>query len=509
MNRFLNTGSICCRVICTMKALSLRFLATLALLICLLPRSARAAETNHYNVLFIISDDMRTELGCYGSKIAKTPNLDKLAVAGVMFERAYCQLALCDPSRTSMLTGRRPRTTGVLGNRGFFRDAHPDYVTLPQLFKNNGYVSLRAGKIFHGGFDDPESWTEGGDPHRLGSMTNQNGQTPNNELLLSQYRRSRTNRASSTPRLSRAQYSDRWLELEGNGESHGDYRTTDQAIKFLRENKDRQFFLGFGLVKPHSPPTAPKRFYDLYDVDKIPLPPNFAPRPTVPEGFPAAAIRSKNSDLFIRRDATPAEAREMIRAYLASCSWVDWNIGRVIAELDRLGLREKTIIVFWSDHGYQLGENGRWSKAGSLFEPVARQPLIIVAPNAEGNGRVCKRIVESLDIYPTLAELCGLPLPEGLEGHSLVPLLNNPQADWNYPAYTIWTEDGKSVQGVTVRTERWRYAEYGGGKNGAMLLDEAADPNELTNLANDPQFAPVRARLSALVKQYIAGMPTQ
>jgi iduronate 2-sulfatase len=293
--------------------------------------------------------------------------------------------------------------------------------------------------------------------------------------------------------------------LEGDGESHGDHRTADRAIRFLRDNKDKPFFLGCGFVKPHSPLTAPKRFFDLYDVEKIPLPPDFAPGPTVPEGFPSAAIRKKNADLFIGRDATPDAAREMIRAYLASSSWMDWNVGRVIAELDRLGLRERTIIVFWGDNGYQLGERGKWSKAGSLFEQGARIPFIVVAPKAKGNGKACSRVIQAVDFYPTLAELCGLPLPKGLEGRSLAPLLADPSAQWDHPAYTVWSEDGKTLHGVAVRTERWRYAEFGdSGRNGAMLFDEPADPDELKNLADDPKLASVREQLSALVRKYVA-----
>jgi arylsulfatase A-like enzyme len=463
-----------------------------------------AADTNKLNVLFIISDDLRTELGCYGSKIAKTPNIDRLAAAGVRFDCAYCQFPLCNPSRSSMLTGRHPTTTGVLGNRTYFRDAHPDYITLPQWFKTNGYATLRAGKIFHGGIDDPESWTEGADRRR---EPGESSLERTDEILLAQNQPATNKQATDAPSaLTRAQNSDRMIVLEGDGESHGDHKVADRAIQFLRDYKDKPFFLGCGFVKPHSPPTAPKKFFDLYDVEKIPLPPDFAAHPTVPEGFPSAAIRKRNADLFIGRDATPETAREMIRAYAASTSWMDWNVGRVIAELDRLGLRERTIIVFWGDNGYQLGERGKWSKAGSLFEQGTRIPFIVVAPKAKGNGKVCPRVVQAIDFYPTLSELCGLAQPKGLEGFSLVPLLNNPQTGWDHPAYTIWSEDGKTLHGVAVRTERWRYAEFGeSGKNSAMLFDEQADPDELKNLADDPKLAAVRGQLSALVRNYAAG----
>ena len=460
--------------------------------------AAGAADAPRLNVLFFISDDCRTELSCYASPLAKTPNLDALAATGVRFERAYCQFPLCNPSRVSMLTGRHPTTTGVLGNRTDFRAAHPDWITLPQWFKQKGWASLRTGKIFHGGIDDAASWTEGVEPRATRGEGAQRTADPD-ELRSAQNRPKKSGDAT----LTQAQRSDRWLVLEGNGESHGDHRTADRAIEFLRTHREKPFFLGCGFVKPHSPPTAPKKFYDLFDVDKIPLPPDFAPRPTVPEGFPKAAIRLKNADLFIGRDASPQEAREMIGAYLASIAWMDWNVGRVLAELDRLGLREKTIIVFWGDHGYQLGEKGKWSKAGSLFEPGDRVPFIIAAPHVKGNRQACVRVVQAVDFFPTLAELCGLPLPPGLEGRSLVPLLNNPQAAWSHPAYTVWSEDGRTLHGIAVRTEQWRYAEFGdNGKNGAMLFDESADRHEMKNVADDPAYAEARTKLAAWVKEY-------
>jgi arylsulfatase A-like enzyme len=261
-------------------------------------------------------------------------------------------------------------------------------------------------------------------------------------------------------------------------------------------------------VKPHSPPCAPQKFLDLYDPAKIRLTPDFAAWPTVPPGFPSAAIRKRNADLFIGRPASEAEAREVIRAYIASTSWTDWNIGRVLAELDRQGLRENTIIVLAVDHGYQLGEKGKWSKAGSLFEMGTRVPLMISAPGAAGNGAACFRPVQSLDIYPTLRELCGLPVPpQGLEGASLAPLLHNPAGAWERPAYSVWSEDGKTLHGVAVRTEKWRYAEFGpDGVNGAMLFDPVADPLEMKNLADDPAYAAVRAELAALTRNYAAGL---
>jgi arylsulfatase A-like enzyme len=456
--------------------------------------SAAAAEPRRPNVLFIISDDLRTELGCYGSRLARTPNLDALAAAGVRFERAYCQFPLCNPSRSSLLTGRHPSTTGVLGNRTWFGAAHPEFVSLPKHFKANGYATLRAGKVFHGGIDDTEAWTEGGERRVFGDAP---ARAPPPQAQPED--------AGDGP--TRAQRSDRFVVLDGDGQQDGDYKVAERTMELLRKYKDRPFFLASGFSKPHSPPAAPRRFYDLYDPARVPLPPDFAPRPTAPPGFPRLSVRARNADLFIGRDATPEAAREMIRAYLASVSYMDSNVGRVLVELDRLGLRDDTIVVFWGDHGYQLGEKGKWSKAGSLFERGARVPLMIHAPKAKGNGSASPRVVESVDVYPTLVELCRLPVPGGLEGRSLAPLLARPRDEWNRPAFTVWSEDGRTLTGVSVRTERWRYAEYDGGRGGAMLLDPEADPDELRNLADDPRLAAVRAELHALVQSYLARRP--
>ena len=430
--------------------------------------SALAADTARYNVLFIAVDDLRPELGCYGNTLVKTPHIDSLSAAGVRFERAYCQFPLCNPSRTSLLTGRHPTTTGVLGNREYFRTAHPDWVSLPQHFKANGYVAARTGKIFHGGIDDTDAWTTGGE-RRVDPKTRK-GQVAAN--------------------------SDRIVKLEGDGESHGDHRTATRAVELLEELKDKPFFLAVGFTKPHSPPTAPAKHFDLYDPAKIQLPPDFAATPTVPPGFPAASVPARSGDLFIGREATPEAAREMIRAYHASLTFADEQIGRVLAALDRHKLREKTIIVFFGDHGYHLGEKGKWSKHNSLFEVAARVPMIVCLPGGTA-GKSSPRTVQLLDIYPTLVEFCGLPPLAGQEGHSLAPLLKDPQAAWSHPAYTV-CKSGQAL-GRSVRTERWRYSDWDEGAAGAVLFDEQSDPHEMKNLAADPAHKDVVAEMKALL----------
>lgn len=462
------------------------------------------------NVLFFMSDDMRVEIGCYNSMHhAQTPNLDALAKSGVRFDRNYCQFPICNPSRASLFTGKRPTITKVLGNGTNLRNVQPDIITLPQLFRMNGYVAARAGKIFHGGFDDPKAWDVGGGVREgdggAGGNTIDIPRTPvpqpGSDIL---------------PPLpqdnTQAAHSDRIILLEGKGEGHPDYKTADLAIEHLRKYKDQPFFIGCGFVKPHSPMAAPQSCYDLYDLDKIELTPDFAAWPTVPEGFPSAAIRKRNADLFIGRGASKEEAKQYIRAYIAAISFADQQLGRVVAELDRLGLRENTIMVFVADHGYQLGEKGKWSKAGSLFEMGTRVPLIIVHPGATGNGTACFHTVQSLDIFPTMMQLCNLQLPAGapdlgLEGTSLIPLLQKPDAPWDQPAYSVWSEDGKTLHGTAIRTADWRYAEFGqDGANGNMLFDPKKDPLEMHNLANDPQYAAVVKQLSPLVRQYAASL---
>lgn len=449
----------------------------------LLVPTIQAQDQAKFNVLFLMSDDLRPDLSCYGHPIVSSPNIDAIAASGVRFDRAYCQFPLCNPSRSSMLTGRHPLTTGVLDNRVWFGGLHPEFISLPKLFKASGYVTLRSGKIFHGGIDDAEAWSRGGEPRPFSG-----------------------NSSDRKPPANRAQQSDRRVVLKGEGESHGDYKAADTAIEYLRTYHDQPFFLACGFTKPHSPPTAPQKYYDLYDPQKIPLPPDFAAFPTPPPGFPRKCLPG-NGDLFIKREASPEEAKETIQAYWASSTWMDWNVGRVMAELERLKLRDRTIVIFWGDHGYHLGEKGKWSKHGSLFEIGTRVPLIISVPGAQGNGKHSPRIVQSLDIFPTLCELCGITPPPGLQGHSLTVLLQDPQSAWDHPAFSVIGNNNR-LAGAAIRTERYRYAEYEEGKEGAMLFDEQQDPHEMVNLIDQPEVAEVQRDLSNQLRQFISQTST-
>ncbi len=459
---------------------------------------AKAAERSgeRMNVLFIIADDLRTELGCYGSEIAQTPCLDRFADRGVRFDRAYCQFPLCNPSRSSMLTGRRPTAVGVLGNRTWFGATCSDAVSLPKHFRHHGYRTLRSGKVFHGGIDDTAAWDEGGEERYFGEGAT--AQPPDESV-----------RGPDGRLLGKDERSDRIVVLPGDGSQTREHRIADRAIAYLREasehDADEPFLLMCGFNKPHSPLEAPQAYFDRFDLDSIPLPSDYASRPTVPEGFPAGSIRRSNADLFIGRDSTPEATREMIRAYLASSAWMDDNAGRVLDALEESGLAESTIVVFWGDHGYQLGEKGKWSKAGSLWEQGLRVPTILYDPRAAGNGRACPRVVQTLDFYATLCDLCELPTPDGVEGRSLAPFLDDPDTPSEEPAYSVWSEDGKHVTGVALRTEHWRYAEFFGRGAGKMLTDPVADPAETVNLANDPAHAELVARFSRMARDYAAG----
>ena len=479
----------------------LSVLIVVVISVCSIPLTARNASAQSvkakpkYNVLFIVSDDLRPELGAYGVKGIKTPNIDRLAARSMRFDRAYAQYPVCNPSRTSLLTGHYPTETKVLNNNDYFRRISPATVTLPQYFKQNGYVTLRSGKIFHGGIDDPDSWDVGGeapDPN-ITERGNPNfkptAAAANEDDETAQARGSNIKESGS----------DRIIVLDGNGEKHGDYKVATRAIELIEQYKDKPFFLGVGFVKPHSPPTAPKKFFDMYDVDRIPLPVDYGPTPKAPAGLPPISIAPRNSDLFIGRESTPETAREMKRAYWASVSFMDEQVGRVLEALEKSGLKDKTIVVLWGDHGYHLGEKGKWSKGYSLYEVGLRVPLLIAVPNARPGST--SRVVESLDLYPTLAELCGLPKPSGLSGVSLAPLLKDPNETFDRPAYSVVVY-GKSF-GRSVRTARWHYVEWDEGRSGSMLFETEKDLPELKNLADDPKYANVVAEM----KKLLAKMP--
>ena len=415
------------------------------------------------NVLFFAVDDLNNHIGTYGRPV-KTPNIDALAKSGVRFDRAYCQYPLCNPSRTSLLTGIRPQHTHVTDNLTWFRETMPDVVTLPQLFRENGYYTATSGKVFHDTLTDDKGWVDGYTPMR---------KTP--PFSLDEY----------------AKRADRWLAVE-NELDQPDYTIANQAIRHIEKRPpDKPFFIACGFTKPHVPFIAPKKFFDWYDPDEMQLPKDFAGKPT----GTGPAYRP-NIDLFVNREATVPLAHEAVRAYYSCVSFMDDQLGRVLSTLDRLKLRENTIVVLIADHGWHLGEKGLWAKL-TLFEPSARVPLIISAPGKTA-GKGCARTVESLHVYPTLADLCGLKAPAALEGRSLRPLLENPAAHWDVPAYTLLRRG--SVTGRTVRTEALRYTEWDEGRALAELYSYEKDPMESRNLATDTTHSGTVKKMRELLR---------
>ena len=381
------------------------------------------------NVLFVAVDDLRPELGCYGNPIIKSPNIDRIAARGMVFTHAYCQQAVCSPSRSSLLTGTRPDTTKVWDLNTHFRRALPDVVTLPQLFKNNGYFVQGMGKIFHGGFDDPPSWsvpwTAPNKAHFVGRQTGDPDQ-PAKEVKK---------RKGRTPKNGRGPAFD---AVDGPDNCLHDGELADMAVRALGEIARRQepFFLAVGFIKPHLPFVSPKKYWDLYDPQAIPL----ATNPFLPKGAPTYALADRNE--LWSYDGVPEEshlpdayARQLKHGYYAAVSYMDAQVGRVLDELDRLGQRDNTVIVLWGDHGWKLGEHDRWCKHSNV-ENDTNAPLLVSVPGMKHAGERTDALVEFVDVYPTLAELAGLPGPGHLEGLSAAPLLACPDRKWKKAAFS-------------------------------------------------------------------------
>ena len=446
--------------------------------------SSALSQERKMNVLFIAVDDMNNDLGCFGHPFVKSPNIDRLASKGIAFANAYCQFPLSSPSRSSLLTGLRPDRTRVFNLQYHFRQDLPDLVTLPQMFRNNGYYAARVGKMYHygnpgdigtNGLDDRASWTERINPAGLDKTSL--------EPLIINY----------TPSRGLGSALSFYSDFTGKDIEHTDGKVANETIRLLEMHKDEPFFIAAGFYKPHTPYVAPSKYFGYYSLSQMRLPEvNNDPA----RQYPAPALASTNPWPYFGLNND--QARECMLAYYAAISFVDSQIGRVLDALDSLGLADNTVVVFWSDHGYHLGEHGLWLKQ-SCFEESAKTPLIISVPGMKSAGRVCSRIVEFIDIYPTLAEVTGLTPPADLDGTSLSPLLRNPGAKWDRPAYTQ-VQRG-NIPGHSVRTEEWRYTEWGFGKNGAELYNEKKDPKELKNLSTDPAYAEVVIRMKALLKK--------
>lgn len=443
---------------------------------------AIAKPAKRPNVLFIAADDLNTSLGCYGHPLVKSPHIDALAGRGVRFERAYCQFPLCGPSRASLLTGLRPKVTQVLGNNIDFRAAVPNAVTLPQLFKHNGWFTAREGKMFHmnvptevtlNRFQDDPSWH-----HSVSPGGPENGSRPDQGVAVARGVNS----------------SMHWLRTaDARGQS--DFNAAERALALIEKHKNEPFFLGVGFLRPHLPFVAPGRFFDLYPLDSIPLPSN---PPDDLDDIPAAA-KAVRPHIW---NNGKLDARGMIetrRGYYASTSFMDEQVGRVLDGLNKMGLADSTFVVFWGDHGWSLGEHTHWQKM-SLMEEVARVPLIVAAPGRKRNGETSQALAEFVDIYPTLAELCHLKPPAGLAGKSLVPVLDRPGERIKSAAYTqIAFED---IRGLAVRTDRYRYIQWLGRGGGEELYDHSNDPGEFRNQAGAAGMDNVLRQHRRLAAQY-------
>jgi len=458
------------------------------------------------NVLFIAVDDLRPQLGCYGQSSVISPNFDKLAAEGLLFKRAYCQQAICSPSRISLLTGMRCETTKIYGLKHKKKDYLPEIASLPQHFKNNGYETLSIGKIYHHADDDPTAWSR--EPFR--SMKGNGYVTDESMALVEENRKTNPNAGTKGPVTEAADVADN---------VYSDGKLADRAIEEIRRLKEKPFFLALGFRKPHLPFTAPKKYWDLYNPDDFKL----AENPFPPEGATPytmnnyGELRNYYSMPRGKERVDDELARHLIHGYHACVSFIDAQIGRVMKELEALGLREQTIIVLWGDHGWKLGEHDSWCKHTN-FEIDTNAPLLISAPGMSNKGRTTDALTEFVDIYPTLCELTGLEKPDHLEGISFTPLMENPDLDWKQAAFSIWVEkrfrydEDVQIIGYTMKTDWYRYTEWKHTKSGEVrtreLYDHKLDPQENRNVVNDPDYVEVVSQLEIqTAKGWRAALP--
>ncbi|MCD6359794.1 MAG: sulfatase [Armatimonadetes bacterium] len=459
--------------------------------------SALRQVAPEYNVLFIPVDDLRPQLGCYGKSMMHTPGIDRLAAEGTVFTRAYCQQAVCSPSRTSLLTGCRPDTTQVFDLHTHFRDNIPDVITLPQQFKLHGYRTEGMGKVYHGGLDDEASWSI---PHMWPKGTKGYGNPESIELQL-RLRQEAIAAGMERAKAFRKFRGPAWEVARCEDNKLVDGALSDLAIEHLKALRNERFFLACGFIKPHLPFVAPKKYWDLYDHDAIEL----ADNPFAPQDAPEYAL-SKWGELRAYYDmpkqgpVTEEQARWLVHGYYAATSFVDAQVNRLLDTLDELELRERTIVILWGDHGWQLGDHGMWCKHTN-FETSVHAPIIISVPGQ--TPAHCDALVEFVDIYPTLCELCGLPLPDTLEGVSFAPLIEDPAREWKTAAfsqYPRWIPNVGHCMGYSMRTDRYRFTRWAVPEKDFVeyeLYDHEVDPRENVNIAKRPENAELVAQLVA------------
>jgi uncharacterized sulfatase len=434
--------------------------------------TAIAAEPK-LNVLLIISDDLRDTVGCYGNRAVKTPNIDRLAARGVRFERAYAQYPVCNPSRTSFLTGLRCEQTGVTDNRTMFRTKLPDIVTLPQLLRQHGWYTASYGKTFHNGGKTTE-WL---DVEKSWDVAELFKATPRGRVI--------EGRNLTGGKLQWCA----WGATDGSDDDQPDGQTAAACIAVMEKQKDKPWMIAAGFHRPHDPFISPKKYFDLYPPGSLSLyrdPPDMSPTLplAIPEGEFAKAFRAFSD----------TERMEFLRAYYAGVSFMDAQVGRLMDALDRLKLWDRTIVIFMGDNGYHHNERGWWNK-DTLFERSCRVPLIICAPGIRPG--VARGLVELVDLYPTIVDYCGLSAPHKLAGESLRPLLEDPSRPGKKAAFTLVTR-GATKFGQSVRTDRWRYTQWSDGT--AELYDHNNDPEENHNVVGLPENAAIVSEHIALLR---------
>lgn len=470
-----------------------------------LPAQGRRGK---YNVLFIAVDDLKPALGCYGDPLAITPNLDRLAARSLRFNRAYCQQAVCSPTRTSLLLGRRPDSTTIYDLERHFRGALPDVVTLPQHFKNHGYLTASLSKIWHGGLEDGRSNTI---PHWVpqspgpwGSVENAVWQTRREANVMANGWRANTPAQTAKKTGAQPVRGPVWAAPDVADNELADGKTADEAVRALAALKKDRFFLMTGFLKPHLPFIAPKKYFDLHPRDKFTI----AKFQQPPAGSPAYALHTNGElrgyDLVPKDGPIPAPLQlDLLRAYYACVTYTDAQIGKLLDALDANGLRENTVIVLWGDHGWHLGDHALWHKHTN-YEQATRVPLLFSVPGQPSAGKSSMALTEYVDLFPTLTEVCGLPSSPGLEGTSFAPLLANPELAWKQAAFSQYPRGvpGRGpVMGYSMRTARYRLTLWltrqDGQEVGAELFDYETDPGETTNLAASSDHAAVLAALRA------------
>ncbi|MGB7324001.1 MAG: sulfatase [Rubripirellula sp.] len=490
-------------------------LAALLAVLALVATGPRLPAAEKPNVLFIAIDDLRTELGCYDEPVIQSPNIDRLARSGVLFDRAYCQVAVCNPSRVSIMTGLRPDTTKVWDLVTRFRTTVPDAVTMPKHFVDHGYHAVSFGKIFHNPWPDNESWSE---PHAWPSPRVLWSDDSKRKLATFRTQMKAEGRSQKKIDRMRAEATE---VVDTPDHLHIDGAIAEQALAAMKRlaKQDKPFFLAAGFVRPHLPFVVPRKYWDLYDPKSIPV----AVNPMLPKDSPAFAMNTMYElrDYFDFAGApapdqgslTGDQQRRLKHGYYAAVSFIDSLVGKLIDDLDALGLSENTVVVLWSDHGWKLGEHNSWCKQTN-HEIDTRVPLIIRSPSAKANGQATRALVELLDVFPTLCELTGLPIPEQLEGRSLAPLLSDPDQQVKQAAFSQYhrKHNGARLMGYSMRTNRYRYTQWQDRQNGKViateLYDHETDPMENTNIASAPANRQVLADLDKQLWTTLPPPPT-